>query len=138
MPFIAKTSFQFVDPNFIEWKDGKTPEPVKDSKGRLLRWETGHLTPARDEMNGLIYKDISKAIRRIKGPHFEAGKSVPGELIPDDLLPKEELEDLIRRGAIEEDFDVRHRVGTPVEAAEIKSNRFLAANKKPSGYEDPR
>lgn len=101
MPYIAVTAIQTVDKNYIEFTDSTKTKPRRD-----------------EESKNLVYIDKDKAIR----------KFAKGSLIPDGALTDEDVKILLANGAIEEDFDIRHRAS--------KSGVPAQANKKPSGYEE--
>jgi hypothetical protein len=123
--FIARNAIQAGDPRFIEW-DGKQPKAITDAQGRLLRWDTFGCQPLLNpETKAIVYKDITKA-------RFEIKK---GEVIREDLLPREDAERFLRNGDLEVVYDNRLRLG---EIAEIRQDNIRNANMKPVGYIEPK
>ena len=101
MPYIARFAIQTVDKNYIEFTDSTKTKPRRD-----------------DESKNIVYIDKEKAIR----------KFAKGAMIPDGVLPEEDIRRFLENGSIEEDFDIRHRPSPP--------KVIPQANKKPSGYEE--
>lgn len=101
MPYIALTAIQTVDKNYIEFTDSSKSKPRRD-----------------EESKNIVYIDRDKAIL----------KFAKGALIPDGVLTEEDVKIFLSHGAIEEDFDIRHRPS--------KATPPPQANKKPSGYEE--
>jgi hypothetical protein len=122
--FIAKHTIVTGDPRFIEW-DGKQPKQIVDAQGRLLRWDTFGCQPLLNpETKAVVYKDITKAVVEIK----------KGEVIEENILPRDEVERLLKNGDLEIVHDRRLRPG---EIAEIRQDNMRDANRKPPGYVAP-
>ena len=123
--FIARHAIQAGDPRFIQW-DGREPKPIVDAQGRLLRWDTFGCQPMLNpDTKAIIYKDVTKACFEIK----------KGQVIEEDLLPRDDVERFLRNGDLEVVYDNRLRLG---EIAELRQDNIRGANMKPAGYVEPK